>query len=241
MSPSIRHQPTVLDVVVVGAGLGGLSAAIAVHENGHNVLVLESAKILREIGAGVLISPNATRELIRWGIEEDIKDLVVTSRTSRVLRWKDGAVLSEVNIDRKLGLKKFQAPTWGVHRADLHQALLRRVKQLGIEIRLDAKVVRADADKASVTLHTGEEVLCDFVVGADGIRSTVRDILCEKPAPAQPTGDYAFQFALEVEKYRNDKHIAPLIEGQAATAWWGPGRHVIATMLYVPCSGERPD
>ncbi|KAK8209092.1 hypothetical protein M8818_003787 [Zalaria obscura] len=207
------------------AGIGGLSACISIHRAGHNVSLLESAKELREIGAGVLISPNATRELIKWGLDDELHDLIVHSRVSRVLRWKDGAVLSEVAIDPDVIQKKYGAPTWTVHRADLHQGLIRKVKQLGIPIRLGSKVIEADVDSASVTISTGEVFQCDFIVGADGVRSKLRDILCGQPTPAQPTGDYAFQFALDIDKHRDDPVIGRLTREKAATAWWGGGRH----------------
>ncbi|KIX95172.1 uncharacterized protein Z520_09088 [Fonsecaea multimorphosa CBS 102226] len=230
MSPHAVNTQ-VIEVIIVGAGIAGLAAALAIHDAGHHVTIVEGASVLREIGAGVLISSNATRELIRWGLEDDLRDVIVQSRVSRVLRWDDGKVLSEVHMDPSFALKKYDAPVWMIHRADLHTAMLKKVKSLGIEIKLASRVVEADVDKASVTLASGEVLDCDFIVGADGVRSKMRDIISLKPVPALPTGDYAFQFALEIEKYKNDPVIAPLVEGHAATAWWGPGRHVIGTLL----------
>ena len=230
MSPhAVRDH--VLDVIIVGAGIAGLAAALAIHDAGHHVTVLEGASVLREIGAGVLISSNATRELIRWGLEDDLRDVIVQSRVSRVLRWDDGKVLSEVRMDPSFALKKYDAPVWMLHRADLHTAMLKKAQSLGIEIRLGSKVIDADVANASITLASGEVLDCDFIVGADGVRSKMRDLISQKSVPALPTGDYAFQFALEIEKYKDDPVIAPLVAGHATTAWWGPGRHVIGTLL----------
>ncbi|EXJ70045.1 uncharacterized protein A1O5_07118 [Cladophialophora psammophila CBS 110553] len=230
MSPHAVSNP-VLDVIIVGAGIAGLAAAHAIHGAGHHVTIVEGASVLREIGAGVLISSNATRELIRWDLEDDLKDVIVQSRVSRVLRWDDGKVLSEVKMDPSFALKKYDAPVWMLHRADLHTVMLKKVQSLGIEIRLGSRVVDADVAKASVSLASGAVLDCDFIVGADGVRSKMRDIISQTPVPAMPTGDYAFQFALDIEQHKDDLVIAPLVEGHTATAWWGPGRHVIGTLL----------
>jgi salicylate hydroxylase len=178
-------------VIVVGAGLGGLAAGIAIRLTGrYAVLVLESAAELQEIGAGIQVSPNCTRLLERWGIARYLEGKAVMPACSRVCRWRDGAILSQARVGEDLQAR-FGAPYWHVHRADLHSALLRRLEDLGGVLRTASHVVDANTagdyrGQSSVTLRTGEVLACDFVVGADGLRSKIREVVVVPEFGAMP-------------------------------------------------------
>lgn len=235
MSPSISDLPSKPLVIVVGAGLGGLAAAIAIHRtNRFTVLVLEAASILAEIGAGIQVSPNCSRLLRRWDCEKYLAETAVLPRLTRVKRWQTGETLAKMPANPETE-QKYGAPHWHVHRADLHDALLRKVQELDIPIEVNAKVVAADVEKGSVTLHTGKVLECGFIVGADGLRSAMRDIMAaasnEVPVPLQTTGDYAYRFTIPTADMMEDPLLADLVEVPMAVAWWGPNMHVVGYKL----------
>ncbi|KAK8209091.1 hypothetical protein M8818_003786 [Zalaria obscura] len=220
-------------VVVVGCGLGGLATGIALKlTGGFEVTLLEASRELGDIGAGIQVSPNCSRLLIRWGCEKYLRDTVVLPKYGRVVRWQNGKVLTQAPM-MPLIEQKFGFPHWNVHRGDLHNALRQRLEDMGVTIRCNAKVVDADLRAASVTLHSGEQIPCDFIVGADGIRSAMRDILFgqEDSVPPQATGDYCYRFTCNIEDMTQDPALAHLADVAMATGWWGPEKHVVGYKL----------
>lgn len=220
-------------VVIVGAGLGGLAAAIAVHLTGKfSVLVLEAARTMGEIGAGIQVSPNCSRLLQRWGCEKYIINSVVVPLYGRVVRWQNGEVLSQAPMNPFIA-EKYGAPHWHIHRADLHEALLQRVNELGIDIRTNAKVIDAVVEKASVTLYDGEVIDCDFIIGADGLRSLMREVVLKNVSQSYPrsTGDYAYRFTISTDDMAQDPALADLVKTPMAIGWWGPNMHVVGYKL----------
>ena len=218
-----------LHVVVVGGGIGGFAAAVAAARAGHRVTVLEATAILEEIGAGIEIASAASRLLTRWECTKPLLDKVVYPKKTRFIRWKDGATLTESSFTEIY--ERYKSPYWTVHRADLHLSLMNRAEELGVKIRVNARVVEADIKKASVTLYTGEVIGCDFIIGADGIHSRMRDILFGKPVPAQPTGDYAYRFILNTHEMAADPLLAGFVKEPIVILYWGPGRHIVGYPL----------
>lgn len=222
-------------VIVVGAGLGGLAVAIALSlTQEFHALVLEAAPALGEIGAGIQISPNASRLLRRWGCDPYLALTSVEPETSYIRRWQSGEILQKRQVNPGLEAK-YGAPYYHMHRADLHLALLQRARDLGAEIRVNSKVVKTDTGiqnlKPSVTLETGEVLGCHFIIGADGIKSTVREEICRNSAQPRPTGDLAYRFTIKTTELKRDTRLAHLAESPSATSWWGPGKHVVGYML----------
>jgi salicylate hydroxylase len=170
-----------LPIIIAGAGIAGLSAALAVARSGRKVLVLEKAPALTEIGAGIQLSPNASRYLERWGVVARLKGAALAPEAVVIRRGRDATVLGQLPLaDAE---KRWGAPYLVAHRADLQEALRAAVAEVpGIELRLGVAVAgfAADEEKVAVGAKHGITRLRfegAALIGADGLWSEVRQRL----------------------------------------------------------------
>jgi salicylate hydroxylase len=160
--------------MIAGAGIGGLAAALALSQSGFAVTVFERAPALEPFGAGVQLTPNATRILARLGVLSEVAALAMAPRAIRVSRGADDAELSSMRLDA--AERRWGAPYLVIHRADLQRVLARAVAQ-GADIRLGREVtgMRNVADGVTVSFSSSREETSELLIGADGLRSKVRE------------------------------------------------------------------
>jgi 2-polyprenyl-6-methoxyphenol hydroxylase-like FAD-dependent oxidoreductase len=162
--------------IVVGGGIGGLAAAVALHRMGWQAVVLERAAELREIGAGMSQAPNALRTLDELGVGAQARAVGVPTHASGNLRLPDGQYLQRARPGDATAMLAF-------HRADLHRVLLDAVPAGWMRTGAEVTAVRQEDGGVTVT-GDGVEVSGELVVAADGIRSTVRRSLWpDVPSP----------------------------------------------------------
>ncbi|KAJ5136697.1 Monooxygenase FAD-binding [Penicillium atrosanguineum] len=213
-----------LDVIVVGAGIGGMAAALTLGMRGHRVVVLEAAPKIAEVGAGIQVSPNMLRLFERWGVSDLIHAQDVALEHIHVRRWEDGKLLASVPVNKTFGQQVV------IHRADLHNALIDRALALdNVHLHENSVVTDVAFNPASVTLANGTIIRGDVVIGADGIKSTIRGHLLEDSSiKAIATGDAAYRIMLPRSVMERDPELKELIDEPQATRWLGPSRHIIA-------------
>lgn len=182
------------DVAIIGAGLGGLTCALALASMGRNVQVFESARELAEVGAGITLGPNASRVLIRLGLEKPLRQLGVVPSRQLTQDLATGKIL----VERERGTSteaRYGAPYLHLHRADLHglisKALLERQPDA---IRLGHRLTAITSDDRGAELHFAdrESVTTSIAIGADGVKSVARDALFAS-RPPQFTGQVAWR------------------------------------------------
>ena len=166
-------------VVIAGAGIGGLAAALALAKTGCSVTVFEQAEALAEVGAGLQLSPNATRILDRLGVLEALLPSALEPEALRIRRGRDARVLACVPLGR-IAQARWKAPTIVVHRADLQRVLLDAIaREPAVTLRLGATVT-GFAQEGATVIAKGRQRDGDFaelgelLVGADGLRSRLR-------------------------------------------------------------------
>ncbi|USP76897.1 FAD/NAD(P)-binding domain-containing protein [Curvularia clavata] len=231
-----RDEASKLDVVIVGAGLGGLGAAISILLAGHNVHVLESASEIGEIGAGIQCLPNSSRVLISWGLEEYLAKHATIPRLCNMLGWK-GNKISDMDFYEYE--KECGTPFWDFHRADLHRGLLERAVELGARVTTSARVVdveyeddeRNHTTRAIAVCQDGTRYSADLVVGADGINSKCREILLGRKDPPLLTGDLAYRLLLSTEDMLKDPELRGFVEDPQVNYWIGPDAHAVNYVL----------
>lgn len=192
------------EAIVVGAGIGGATAAVALEQRGWQVTVLERAPALGEVGAGISVWPSAVAVLEGLGITEVTKASVVSGPAG--LRQPNGHWLIDAG---SIGV---ETPVM-IHRAQLHDFITGRFGA-GVRVRTGVTVtgIAQDGAGAAVTSADGEEFRADLVVAADGIRSTIRSLL----HPAHPGPRYSGYTA-----YRGVSEVE-IVDGGGET--WGPAR-----------------
>lgn len=166
-------------VLIVGAGIGGLTAAVALQRVGLAVTVLERAPELHEVGAGLSLWPNAVAALRRLGVGDALERVGREVRRTELRDWR-GKVLHGTSTEADAS--RFGAPMVMVHRADLQATL--RSALAGGTVRLGAEVHSVEQDEAGVRVHhgPGHTSRADVVIGADGVRSVVREaVLADGP------------------------------------------------------------
>lgn len=169
-SPLVDDYPTPLKVVIIGAGIGGLSAALSLRRNGHQVEVYEQSRFTNETGAAVHLAPNSNGVLRRWGIFAEKFGAVNAEHIQE--RRHTGELVMDVDVSDSD--KMWQHPWQFSHRVKLHEKL----KSLAIEedgvgtpvkLHNSSKIVNLDPAKGEVQLADGTTVTGDVVLGADGI------------------------------------------------------------------------
>ena len=172
------------DVIVVGGGIGGLSAAVALTRKGIRVRVYEKAPEFGEVGAGLQIAPNCTRILDDYGLLDEVKSLGVLP-TSMVM--KDATDASEltrldlVDLERRYGF-----PYMVIHRSDLHGTFLRAAERMGVDLRTgvaatayEGVTLPSGLPGARVTFADGSTDEAETVIAADGLHSVARGLLVD--------------------------------------------------------------
>ncbi|KAI0377717.1 putative monooxygenase [Hypomontagnella monticulosa] len=219
-----------LHLVIVGAGLAGLSAAISARLEGHRVTVLEKTAKLVEVGAGLQVTPNASRLFHHWGVYDELSSKAAIPSYVAVRRYDGTRLLVYEDHFQEKMLERYGAPFWDLHRADLQEAMVRRAQALGVDIRLDADVQYVDFQRVSVTLQDGELVEGDLILGADGLWSRTRSFLLQKQLAPTPTGDLAYRIILNLEDI-TDPELRDLVSNPSVNFWIGPESHVVGYSL----------
>src|SRR5579871_6624541 len=206
-------------IIVVGGGIGGLAAALTLGRAGFEVEVFEQAAELREVGAGVQISPNASRILNRLGLEDALHRFGVRPRAMVVRRWNDGRVIVNQPLADECE-RNFGAPYYHFHRAELLDLLAAAVPK-GV-VHLDHRCVGLTQhdDRVAVRFHNGATAEADIVVGADGIHSTVRQAILGKELP-HFSGHVAYRGLVPAAR------VAALGLEIETSSWWGPDHHFV--------------
>jgi salicylate hydroxylase len=172
----------VQQIAVVGAGLGGLTAAIALRQRGFAVTVYEQAAQLGEIGAGIQLSPNAMRVLIGLGLDQAFEAIAFEPNRHVVRNWKSGAVVSATQM-KGVFRSQYQAGYFGAHRADFHTMLQQALGAGSVRLNARCTSIAQSGDRATLSFADGNTAVADIVVGADGIRSAVRGSLFGSDSP----------------------------------------------------------
>jgi 2-polyprenyl-6-methoxyphenol hydroxylase-like FAD-dependent oxidoreductase len=205
-----------LSIAIVGAGMGGLTAAATLRQAGFEVQVYEQAPRFARIGAGIQMMPNSMKVLRAIGVEERIRPVSFQPYSHLNRAWGTGELMRELPMPESL----FGAPYLCMHRAELHDAL-RAVLPDDI-IHLGRKLVGIEQSGGNVTLifENGTRAQADAVVGADGVHSEVRDLIVGPDAPIHK-GRIAYR-AVFPAALMNGFDI-----GRSRTKWWGPDRHIV--------------
>ncbi|GAB7344844.1 hypothetical protein MBLNU457_3295t3 [Dothideomycetes sp. NU457] len=217
-------------IAIIGAGLGGLAAAIGIARAGHQVTIVEQAPELGEVGSGIQIPPNASRIFKQWGILEEIEEFSVKPVDITIRRYHDGKILSVTDIFPHT-VDHYGAPYLQIHRADYHRVLTKTARDLGVQIQLGSAVTDIDFETPAVRIAGKPDVYADLIIGADGLKSVCREKLLGRPDPPRLTGQMAYRAVISTEDMLKHPELAELVNEPRMTYWTGPDSHVVGYPL----------
>ena len=211
-----------MKIGIIGAGIGGLTAALALLRRGFDVEVYEQAPELKEVGAGLQTAANATRVFDHLGVLERLAACGFQPEGKEVRLWNTGQTwkLFDLGVE---SVERYGFPYITIHRGDLHGVLVDAVRAMKPSaIHLNHHFRAPEQDGAAVTLHFDDRpsVLCDLAVGADGVHSVMRKMLFGV-GEATFTGIVAWRGLIPFEK------LPERLRRPIGTNWIGPGGHVI--------------
>jgi 2-polyprenyl-6-methoxyphenol hydroxylase-like FAD-dependent oxidoreductase len=213
-------------ILIAGAGIGGLTAALSLLRAGFDVDVFEQAPRLAEVGAGFQISPNGIRVLYHLGLGKAVEACAWQPEGKAVRLWNTGETWKLFDLGAA-AVERYGYPYMMFHRADLHGVLIDAVRREKPDaIHLDARCTGFDQKGATVRLHlaNGAHAQGDALIGADGVHSSIRAALFG-PDDARYTGCMAWRGVIPADR------LAHGLIPQIGTNWIGPGGHLIHYFL----------
>ena len=235
--PIAHYPPTPLHIVIVGAGFGGLTAAIECHFKGHTVTVLERSPEWNQLGDIISIGANAGQILSRYDpahITDKLQKICMSNDRFRLHTW-EGEFMVEQVLSRVPG-----KPSYNGHRAELHKVLYDYAVSLDIPIRMGKKVVKYDEDEdgAWAVLESGELVRGDVLVAADGLRSKAKKAVlgshgCDAGWRDQRTGYSIYRAWYDAEEcgIGKDPLTKFLMERDTHVGWLGQDVHFLVASI----------
>ncbi|BFM15160.1 FAD-dependent monooxygenase [Maricurvus nonylphenolicus] len=213
-------------VLIAGAGIGGLTAALSLMQAGHKVKVFEQAPELSEVGAGIQLSANATKVLKAIGVLDEVKLRAVAPKRVETRLYDSGEKIfaAPQGLVHRLA---FGAPYLHIHRADLHTVLAEHLqKQSPGAVLLNAGVKGFSEDASGVTLELtdGRSYQGDMLIGADGVKSVIREQIHGKEEPNW-TGNLAWRGVVLASRLPKD------FMDRQVTVFVGPGKHFVVYYL----------
>jgi salicylate hydroxylase len=207
-------------IAVLGGGIGGLAAAAFLHREGLSSTVYEQAPRLADVGAGLVVAPNAARQLRRLGVLDELRGRAVQLDVGwEFRRWEDGSVLSSEDLAAACA-RLYGEQTYTAHRADLLAAIRSRVPSGAVELGHRCIAVDTGAGTFRLRFADGSSVEADVVIGADGVHSIMRNTLFGI-SPATYSGMCAFRALVPADR-------APAFARRPAqTLWIGPDHHLV--------------
>jgi len=210
------HQGT--RVAIVGAGISGLTLALALERAGIPHRVFEQAPVLGEVGAGVQLAPNATRVLEALGLGERLRAVAVRPEAIEMRRWNDGRVLGRTPLGDECE-KAYGAPYYALYRPDLQQCLLSALAPGTVELGRRCVGLTADGCGVALQFADGSGYDADVCVGADGIHSAVRESLATDSP--RSSGQSMYRGTIPIER------VPFLAAEPKVVLWLGPRRHLV--------------
>lgn len=211
-----------LHILIAGGGIGGMAAALALLRRGFDVDIFEQAPELREVGAGVQISPNGNRALHSLGVLDTLKDLSSNAQSKVVRLWNTGTTWQAFDFGME-AVKRFGFPYLTVYRPDLLQVLADGVRKEKLDaIHLGHRCVgfSQDGNQVELRFDGATPVSGDVLIGADGVHSRVRAELFGDH-PATFFGMVAWRGTIPMER------LPERMNRSVATAWLGPKGHIV--------------
>jgi salicylate hydroxylase len=209
-------------ILIAGAGIGGLTAALACLRLGFDVEVYEQASELKEVGAGLQLSANGNRVLYELGLESELKRLSCEATGKEIRLWNTGETWKLFDLGSE-SVARYGYPYFTVYRPDLLRVLIdavRTIKSDAVHLKARCQSFEQDEDCVTLRFEDGTVARGDALIGADGVHSKIRQALFGKDNP-EFTGLMAWRGVIDME--RLPEHM----RRQVGTNWVGPGGHVV--------------
>ena len=216
-------------IAIIGAGIGGLTAATLLARLGFEVRVYEQAARFARVGAGIQQTPNAMQVHRRLGTESRLRAAAFAAPKGISREWNSGFVTNELELGEAIE-RRYGAPYLFLHRADLHAAIESVLPPGVVEFNRRLVGIDQNAHRVSLSFADGTRVEADGVIGADGVHSVVRGCVL---GPERPrfTGRVAYRTTYPARLLGNAT-ITPV-----RTKWWGPDRHMV--VYYVTANRDE--